>query len=78
MTGGTFLCLSVVLLVNKFHYWLAGSKNTTYVVKTSLFYKINDPVMKTLVFVFNRNDLFIKLFLDVYLIWRFIYNRFLL
>ena len=29
------MCLSVVLLVNKFHYWLVGSKKTTYVVKPS-------------------------------------------
>ena len=35
MIGGTCVCLSIVLLVNKFHYWLAGSKNTTYVVKPS-------------------------------------------
>ena len=35
MTGGTFMCLYVVLLVNKFHYWLAGSKRTAYVVKPS-------------------------------------------
>ena len=25
-TGGTNMCLSVVLLVNKFHYWLEQSK----------------------------------------------------
>ena len=35
MTGGTSLLLSVVLLVNKFHFGLVGRKNTTYVVKTS-------------------------------------------
>ena len=35
MTGGTRMILYVVLLVNKFHYWLAGSKNKVYVVKHS-------------------------------------------
>ena len=49
MTGGTRMCLYVVLLVNKFHYWLEGIKKTTYVVKTSSLYKRNDSVMKPLV-----------------------------
>ena len=35
MTVGTRMCLSVVLLVNKFYYWLSGFKRTTYVVKPS-------------------------------------------
>ena len=41
--------LSVLLFVNKFHYWLAGSKNTMFIVKPSFLYKTNDSVMKTLV-----------------------------
>ena len=49
MTGGTHMFLSVVLLVNKFRYWLAGGKNLMYVIKTFVLYKINEPVMKTLV-----------------------------
>ena len=49
MTGGTSVCLSVVLLVNKFQYWLAGGKKTTFVVKPSFMYKRNDYVMKTFV-----------------------------
>ena len=40
---------SVVLFINSFHCWLAGSKKTMYVVKPSLFYKRNYSVMKTLV-----------------------------
>ena len=35
MTGGTCMCLSVVLFVNKFHYRLAGMWKTTYIVKPS-------------------------------------------
>ena len=35
MTEGTRICLYIVLLVDKFHYWLAGSKNTAYVIKSS-------------------------------------------
>ena len=49
MTEGTCVYLFVVLLGNKFHYWLAGSKNIAYAVKPSLLYKRNDSVMKTLV-----------------------------
>ena len=48
MSGGTSLLLSAVLLVNKFHFRLAGRKNTTYVVKLPM-YKKNYFVMKTLV-----------------------------
>ena len=49
MTGGTRMCLSVVLLVNKFLYWLPGIKKATSVVKNSFMYKRNDSAMKTLV-----------------------------
>ena len=35
MTGGTRIGLSVVLLVNSFHYWLEQSKNTAYILKYS-------------------------------------------
>ena len=49
MTGGTYMFLTFVLLVNNFHYWLAGSKNTTYVIKYFMLYKRNDSVMKTIV-----------------------------
>ena len=49
ITGSTHVCLYVVLLVNGFHYWLKGIKNTTFYVKPSFIYKINDSVMKTLV-----------------------------
>ena len=35
MTGGTSLCLSVLLLINKFQLRLAGFKNTMCVVKPS-------------------------------------------
>ena len=35
MTWGTRMCLYVFWLVNKFHNWLAGSKNTAYVLKPS-------------------------------------------
>ena len=48
MTGSTLMCLSVVIFVNKFHYWLELSKKTIYVVKPSFLYNINDPIMKTL------------------------------
>ena len=48
--GGISLCISVILLVNECRYWLAVSKNTTYVVKIILLYNINYSVMKTLVF----------------------------
>ena len=49
MTGFTLMCLSIVLLVHKFHYWLAGSKETMYVSKPSLLYTRNKPSVKTLV-----------------------------
>ena len=35
MAGGTRICLYVSWLVNKFHYWLAGSKCIAYVLKPS-------------------------------------------
>ena len=35
MTGGILMFLSAVLLVNKFHFRLAGSKKETYVVEPS-------------------------------------------
>ena len=60
MTGGTCVCPSVILLVNKICYWLAGSKNKTYVVKPSLLYKRNDSVMKTLVLYVKEKQLFRK------------------
>ena len=50
MTGVTRMCQYVVLLVNKFHYWLAGSKKITHVVESFLLYKRNDLITKTLVF----------------------------
>ena len=48
MTGGTHVCLYVVLLINKFHYWLERGKKKTFVVKTSIMYNRNDSVMKNL------------------------------
>ena len=37
MIGGTCMCLSVVLLVNKYHYWLGQKgKMATFVVKPSV------------------------------------------
>ena len=33
MIGVTCMCIFVVLLVNKCHYWLSGRKTTTYIVK---------------------------------------------
>ena len=35
MTRGTRMCLYIVLLVNKFQYWLVGSKYIAYVEKPS-------------------------------------------
>ena len=49
MTGITLLFFSIVLLVNKFHYFSAGSKNKTYILKPYFMHKINVSVMKTLV-----------------------------
>ena len=49
MTGVTFMCLAVVLLVKNFPYWLVGSKKTRSIVKPSFMYNINDSVMKSLV-----------------------------
>ena len=43
MTGGTSMCVYVVLLVHKVHFWLEGSKNTAYVVKTS--FVVQDKLM---------------------------------
>ena len=50
MTGGTSLCRFVLLLVNKFHYWLPGSKNTPHLVKPSYVVQENEYVVKTLIF----------------------------
>ena len=47
MTVGTHVYLSAVLWVHKFHYWLSGSKKTTYFVKPYLLYKRNESVIKT-------------------------------
>ena len=49
ITRGTRMCLSVDLLVNKFHYWLEGRKNKMFIVKPSFLYKINESVIKNLV-----------------------------
>ena len=35
MIVGEYMCLSIVVLVIKFHYRLEGRENTTYVVKPS-------------------------------------------
>ena len=39
MTGSTRVRLSVVLLINNFHYWLVESKKTMFVVKRSFIVK---------------------------------------
>ena len=51
LTGGTRMCLYVVLLVNKFHYWLAGSKNTEYVLKT--YFVLQDKL------IYHENSCFV-------------------
>ena len=51
MTGGTHMILYVVLLVNKFHYWLAGSKYIAYVLKPSSVLKDN--------LIYHKNSCFL-------------------
>ena len=69
VTEGTCLFLSVVLLVNKFHYRLAGSKNYNVHCKTFLYCAMEMTWSWTLLFcVLNTNDIAIKLFIDIYLV----------
>ena len=58
ITIGTCMCLSIFLLVNKSHYWLGQKRKiAAFDVKTSVLYKRNDSVMKTLVFYVNGKQL---------------------
>ena len=68
------MCLYVVLLINKFHYWLSGIKNTADVVKNS--FVVQDKLIyheKYCFFVLERNKVFIKLSIDLYLACIFVY-----
>ena len=65
MTGGTSMFLSVVLLVNKFHFRLVGKKRTTNVVKPS--YVQEKSLCHENSCLVKRNYFVIKLFLALYL-----------
>ena len=44
MTVGTSVGLSVFLLVNKFYYWLAGSEDKHFGLKSSLY--VQDKLLR--------------------------------
>ena len=54
MTVVTCLCLSVVFLFNKFHYWLAASKNKGYIVKPYLIVQKKLPHHENSCFICKR------------------------
>ena len=62
MTEVIYVSLCVVLLVNKFQYWLAKSKIQLTLLKLSLWYKINYHVMKNLVLYGKEKRIHHKLF----------------
>ena len=61
MTGVTHVCLYIILLVNNFHYWLVGSKKTTFFCKTFLCRTREITLSwRLLFFILMRNDFVIK------------------
>ena len=69
MSVVAFMHLSVVLLVNKFHYWFGCKVKINIALQNLLLlYKINDSVMKIFSVMLKRYYHVIKLFLSLYLV----------
>ena len=68
MTRSTCMCLYVVLFVNKFHYWVAGTKRTTYIVKPSLIVQEKWLCHEYYFCMLKENDVIMKLFLTLWLL----------
>ena len=73
MIGGTCMCLSFVLLVNKSHYWLGEKgKMLTFFVKPSLIIQEVESVTETPFLYVLRNDSVIKTLSGLYLVTIFV------